>query len=97
MSYVLIAQWTARAGCEKRVAAVLAATTGPSNAEPGCRRWQPHRSIEDPRSFLIYEEYEDEAAFDAHCVSDHFTELVLGQAVPLLEDRSRAFYAPLAV
>lgn len=97
MSYVLIAQWTSLAGCEKRVVEVLTAMAGPSNAEPGCRRWQPHRSTDDPRSFLIYEEYEDEAAFDAHCASDHFSELVLGQAISLLEDRSRAFYEPLAV
>lgn len=96
MTYVVIAHWTAAAGNEEAVAAILTALVEPSTGEPGCRAYRPHRSVDEERRFAIYEEYDDEAAFEAHCASDHFRELVLGRAIPLLEDRSRAFYAPLA-
>lgn len=51
-----------------------------------------HRSIDDPRTFFLYEQYDDEAAFKAHTETQHFQEHVLGNAVPRLERRERAFY-----
>jgi quinol monooxygenase YgiN len=96
MAYVVVARWRANAGSEERVVAVLDELTRASNAEPGCLGYRPHRSTEDPRDFLIYEQYADEAAFEAHSGSEHFTRLVLEEAVPdLLESRDRAFYLPL--
>lgn len=95
MTYVLIAHWTAAKGNEERVEEILRRLVGPSRAEPGCRAYRPLRSLDDPRSFVIYEEYDDEAAFAAHGGSPHFRELVLEQAIPLLEDRTRSFYAPI--
>jgi quinol monooxygenase YgiN len=96
MAYVVVARWRAKAGSEDRVVAVLDELTGASRAEPGCLGYQPHRSTEDPRDFLIYERYADEAAFETHSGSEHFTRLVLEEAVPnLLESRDRAYYVPL--
>src|SRR3954452_15196227 len=96
MAYVVVARWRAKAGSEERLVALLDELTGASRAEPGCLGYQPHRSTEDPRDFLIYERYADEAAFEAHASSEHFTRLVLEEAVPkLLESRDRAFYVPL--
>ena len=51
-----------------------------------------HRAIDDPRRFMLYEQYDDEAAFKAHMETAHFKELVLGDAVPRLENRERALY-----
>jgi quinol monooxygenase YgiN len=96
MAYVVVARWRANAGSEERVVAVLDELTRASRAEPGCVGYQPHRSTDDTRDFLIYEQYVDEAAFEAHSESEHFTRLVLEEAVPnLLESRDRAFYLPL--
>jgi quinol monooxygenase YgiN len=95
MTYVLLAHWTAAEGNEDRVGEILRRLVGPSRAEPGCRTFRPHRSLDDRRRFVIYEEYDDEAAFAAHGDSPHFRELVLEQAIPLLEERSRTFYAPI--
>ncbi|HEU4370355.1 MAG TPA: putative quinol monooxygenase [Methylomirabilota bacterium] len=35
-------------------------------AEPDCLVYRPHRSAKDPEQFLFYEQYKDDAAFDAH-------------------------------
>ena len=95
MTYVLIASWTAAAGNGDRIEEILRDLVGPSTAEPGCRQYRPHRAVDDRSAFVIYEEYDDKAAFAAHCASDHFRTLVLGEAIPLLATRSRSVYAPL--
>jgi quinol monooxygenase YgiN len=35
-------------------------------AEPGCLVYRPHRSTKDPDLFIFYEQYADDAAFEAH-------------------------------
>src|SRR5438445_442821 len=71
--------------------------TGPSRAEPGCLFYQPHVDPENPRVFFIYEQYADEDACKAHGESEHFQRIGLGEAIPLLENRERAFYETLDV
>jgi len=39
--------------------------------EPGCLAYRPHRSATDPELFLFYEQYRDQAAFDAHRKGAH--------------------------
>jgi autoinducer 2-degrading protein len=34
--------------------------------EPGCLVYRPHRSTKDPDLFIFYEQYKDDAAFEAH-------------------------------
>jgi quinol monooxygenase YgiN len=95
LTYVVIAKWTARSGEEERVAAAIGSLVEPSRAEPGCLVYRPHRDLADPRVFVLYEEYVDEAAFDAHTASEHFRRHVLEEAVPLLDARERTFFEPL--
>jgi quinol monooxygenase YgiN len=40
-------------------------------AEPGCLVYRVHRSTTDPRLFLFYEMYADDAAFDLHRNAPH--------------------------
>jgi quinol monooxygenase YgiN len=40
-------------------------------AEPGCIVYRPHRSTTDPGLFLFYEQYRNEAAFEAHRKAPH--------------------------
>jgi quinol monooxygenase YgiN len=40
-------------------------------AEPGCLVYRPHRSAQDPDLFIFYEQYRDDAAFDAHRKAPH--------------------------
>ena len=90
--YVLIAKWTAKEGEEANVRAALEQLAGPTRAEPGCRMWQPHVDPENPRVFLIYEQYDDPAALEAHAGSEHFKRIAVEDAIPRLESRERTFY-----
>jgi quinol monooxygenase YgiN len=92
MAYVLIAKWTAKEGEEENVRAALERMREPSNAEEGCLMWVPHVDPENPRVFLIYEQYVDAAALEAHAASEHFQQIGVGDAIPRLESRERTFY-----
>jgi quinol monooxygenase YgiN len=96
MAYVVSAHWRAKEGSEQRLAEVIEELTAPSRAEPGNRFYQAQVSVEDPRQFYLYEQYADEAAYEAHMASEHFTRLVKEEAIPeLLEERRREFFTTL--
>lgn len=96
MTYVVSAKWRAKPGAEDRVAEICQEMTEPSRAEPGNVFYQAHRSPEDAQLFYLYEQYADEAGYEAHMDSEHFTRLVKGEAIPeLLETREREFFVTL--
>ena len=97
MAYVVIAKWTARDGEDERVLDFIRDLAPPSREEPGCLVYRVNRDLADPRVFLLYEEYADEAAYRAHGESDHFRRLALEGGIPLLESRERSFYESLDV
>jgi autoinducer 2-degrading protein len=63
--------------------------------EPGCLIYRAARSTEDPHIFVLYEEYEDEAALLAHRETPHFQKLIEGTIVPVLESREREILEPV--
>ena len=87
--FVVIAQWYAKPGMDDEVAAVLRTAVRNSRTEPGCVLFMANRSVEDPRRFVMYEQFVDKAAFDAHLATDSFKENVAGRILPLLESRVR--------
>jgi quinol monooxygenase YgiN len=96
MAYVVAAHWRAKDGAEDRVAEIIEELTPLSRAEPGNRHYQAQRSVEDPRHFLLYEIYDDEAAYQAHMETEHFARLVKEEAIPnLLAAREREFFETL--
>ncbi len=92
MAYVVIARWTAQEGREEEVKRALEQLIEPSRAEPGNRCYQPSRDPLNPCVFVLYELYDDEAAYRAHGDSEHFQRLAVQTAIPLLESREREFY-----
>lgn len=60
------------------IEAILLALTPPSRAEPGCVSYIPHWVESDANTLLIYEQYVDEAAVDAHRGSPHFAKYATG-------------------
>jgi quinol monooxygenase YgiN len=85
---VVIARYRAQPGRGDEVAAILARHTPPTRAEPGCVRFLVNRSTDDGDRFVLYEQYADEAAFQAHRESAHSRENIEGGVVPLLAERT---------
>jgi quinol monooxygenase YgiN len=90
--YVVAAQYYAKEGTADEIAAILREMIPISRAEPGCALYVINRSLDDPRKFLLYEQYHDRAAYDAHMATEPFKRNILGKVVPMLESRVRDFY-----
>ena len=96
MAYVLIARMKTRDGEQDRAAELVRRLTEASTQEPGNIHYIPHRDPEDPRVFVLYEQYSDEAAFQAHGQTEHFKTIAQGELFPLMEERERLFYETMA-
>ena len=94
MAFVLVARLTAKDGEQDRVAELIPKLVEASSAEPGNVHYIAHRDPEDPRVFLIYEQYRDKAAFEEHGQTAHFQTLgvLVRKIFPLMESRERNFY-----
>lgn len=92
MAYVVSATWTAQPGHEQTVREAIEKLTPPSRQEPGNRCYQAYQDPAEPLVFRLFEIYDDEEAYAAHGASEHFAEYALGQAIPVLASRERAFY-----
>lgn len=92
MAYVLAVTWTAKAGNEDEVLGLLRQLGEASRLEPGVINYTTHVDPENPREFFIYEMYHDAAGLEAHQQTEHFQELVLRRAIPLLEERVRRYF-----
>lgn len=94
---VLVARYQAKVGQgDAVVAAMREMAAFVHQFEPGCLLYQVCRSNDDPDTFLIYEQYANEAALEAHRETLHFQSIVMEQIVPLLERRERDFYTLVA-
>ena len=83
---VLIVTWMAKQGHENEVAGLFNKLTEESRREPGCVQYQVHRHKTEPRRFLIYEQYKDDAALEAHRASAHFLQFAKKE-LPKFGDR----------
>jgi quinol monooxygenase YgiN len=90
---VVIARYLALPGRGDDVAALLAPHIAATRAEPGCASFLVNRSADDGDRFVLYEQYADEGAFQAHRESPHFQRYVLAGVVPLLAEREWERYA----
>ena len=72
MAYVLVARMTTREGEQERAAELIGQLAAATVGEPGNILYITHRSADDPRMFMIYEQYRDKAAFEEHGQSEHF-------------------------
>ena len=83
---VLSVVWMAKTGHEKEVAELFEKLTERSRNEPGCLMYQVHRQRIEPRRFFIYEQYQDDAALEAHRTTPHFMEYAR-KALPKIAER----------
>jgi len=84
-----------KAGHEQEVKNNFAKLTPLSRKEPGCRFYVAHQSVDDARRFMVYEQYDDQAALDAHRKSEHFRQYATNGFYPHVESREAELYTPL--
>jgi quinol monooxygenase YgiN len=95
MALVLVVHMRAREGMEEEAAGVMRELAEATRREPGCIHYIPVQNREDPRSFMFYEQYTDQAALDEHSASEHFERLAAGHLFGLMESRERSFYTTI--
>ncbi|MBD0844026.1 putative quinol monooxygenase [Streptomyces sp. TRM68416] len=91
MSYAVIARYHCDPADEAAVRAALLKVREHTRAEPANLAYEVHAEAGEPGSFVLYEQYADQAGFEAHKVAEHFKELIVETVWPLLTDRSVTF------
>jgi quinol monooxygenase YgiN len=92
VAHCIAVRWTIKAGELDAVLAALRPLVEASRAEPGCLLYQAHRSPDDPNVIFHYEQYADQAAYQAHADSEHFKTHAVGEIFPRRESVERAEY-----
>ena len=92
---VLKVDMLVKAGAEEKCKEYLRLLQQHSRQEPGCLMYVGHQSIQDPRRFLIYEQYKDQAALDAHRNAHYFKQYVNGGLDGIVESRTRDLYSEI--
>jgi quinol monooxygenase YgiN len=88
----IIVHYEVTEGRGGEVSAVLARHAAQSREEPGCAQFVVHQAEDDPDAFVLYEQYLDEAALDAHRETSYFRENITERVVPLLSARQAKRY-----
>jgi len=84
----LIARHTIKQGHQDEVLIMLSEFIDAARQETGNLAFDSYRKIGDDRSYVLLERYASREALDVHRGSRHFTDLLLGQIVPLLDSRT---------
>jgi (4S)-4-hydroxy-5-phosphonooxypentane-2,3-dione isomerase len=71
---VLVVLLQVRPEKDEQFLTAIEANAQASRTEPGCRRFDVVRDNVDPNHYILYEIYDDEAAFQAHRATAHFAE-----------------------
>jgi quinol monooxygenase YgiN len=74
---------------------LLANAKAARETEPGCRQFDVLVDPKDRTRVMLYEVYEDEAAFQAHQQTPHFKRYI-AEAIPLLQSRDRFVFRRVA-
>jgi quinol monooxygenase YgiN len=83
----VFARWQVKEGQLDTVLNLLPEVVTKSTAEEGNLFYTVHQSNSDVNTLVLYEGYKDEAALNEHRNSAHFQTLVIGEIIPVLEDR----------
>ena len=89
---VLKVDMVVKAGSEEKCKEYIRIMQQHSRQEPGCLMYVGHQSTEDPRRFMFYEQYKDQASLEAHRNAPYFKQYVINGLDPILEQRSRGLY-----
>ena len=85
---VIIARWTVQSDSISSILKLMGEMQKSSRQETGNLSYEVYQDPQSPAKILIYEEYKNAEAVEAHRMSLHFQELVVKQIVPHLVERS---------
>ena len=71
MPMILYAEFTAKPGSESEVATLISGLAEDVRREPGNAEFTVYRERDNPRKFFVFEQYLDEASFDAHINAEY--------------------------
>ena len=86
---VVTAFWETNPGEEQTIAELLRTFLPQAQKEKGVKQFQIHQNVARPREFFFYEVFAGEAAYADHQQTDHFKNIIVGQAIPKLAKRER--------
>jgi quinol monooxygenase YgiN len=92
---ILVVRVTIKAGHEDEVLVPFGKLQEETRRESGCIMYLVQRSREDSRRYLIYEQYKDQAALDAHRASAHFKEYATNGFYRFVEERQAELFDPI--
>jgi len=70
------------------IESILHELTKASRAEPGCASYNTHFVEDDADMVVIYEQYRDEAALEAHRATQHFERFAVGGLYQKMKERN---------
>ena len=68
---ILYAEFTAKPGSESQVETLISGLAEQVRREPGNTEFTVYRERDNPRKFFVFEQYLDEASFDAHISAEY--------------------------
>ena len=71
MPMILYAEFTAKPGSESEVARLISGLAEDVRLEPGNTEFTVYRERDNPRKFFVFEQYLDEASFEAHVSAEY--------------------------
>jgi quinol monooxygenase YgiN len=92
---VLLVQFTVISGREHEAQTFIQKMQEHTRREPGCRIYLGHRSTENSRHFILYEQYDDKAALDAHRAAPYFRDYITNGLGKLMESVTRELFQPI--
>jgi (4S)-4-hydroxy-5-phosphonooxypentane-2,3-dione isomerase len=92
MSYAVVVEFLLRSGQKEAFVPLILENAAQSvELEPGCYQFDVCASEDKPDHILLYEIYENAAAFDAHLAMPHFHEFNTQTSSMVVEKTVRTF------
>jgi quinol monooxygenase YgiN len=68
---ILYAEFTAKPGAESEVGTLISGLAEDVRREPGNTEFTVYRERDNSRKFFVFEQYRDQASFDAHISAEY--------------------------
>jgi quinol monooxygenase YgiN len=68
---ILYAEFTANPSAESEVGTLISGLAEDVRREPGNTEFTVYRERDNPRKFFVFEQYRDQASFDAHISAEY--------------------------